>query len=416
MNRTILKQIWNERRSNAWLWAELLLVSVALWVIVDWGYVMWRTYRAPLGFDIENTYLIRVKALTLESELHVADNGKTAGEDLLALVDRLRHRPEVEVVSLSSNSFPYNGSNSWPSLRYDTVSIGGRLIRAVTPDFFRVFRYQNADGSGSQTLADALEENTIIVEENFVKNKSVQELLNMSFYINDDSVQAYRVSAVTKPVRYCDSQPAFSSYYFAALMTEAEIAQFSALGINYIEVCLRLKAGTPAGFDERLMKEVASNYVVGNCYIKSVTPFSKVRTEFMRDDTNDLKTRGYITLFLLVNIFLGIVGTFWFRTQQRRSEMGLRLALGSTRGSLRRLLITESLWILLFAFIPSIVICYNIGLAELSQVWQMKWGLARFLPSLLITFGLMALMIIIGIWYPARQAMKVEPAEALHEE
>jgi len=25
-------------------------------------------------------------------------------------------------------------------------------------------------------------------------------------------------------------------------------------------------------------------------------------------------------------------------------------------------------------------------------------------------------MVMMGIWYPARQAMKIEPAEALHEE
>lgn len=34
----LLKQIWNERRSNGWLWAELLIVFVVLWYIVDWTY------------------------------------------------------------------------------------------------------------------------------------------------------------------------------------------------------------------------------------------------------------------------------------------------------------------------------------------------------------------------------------------
>lgn len=30
--------------------------------------------------------------------------------------------------------------------------------------------------------------------------------------------------------------------------------------------------------------------------------------------------------FLLLNILLGIVGTFWFRTQHRRAESALRIA------------------------------------------------------------------------------------------
>ena len=31
-------------------------------------------------------------------------------------------------------------------------------------------------------------------------------------------------------------------------------------------------------------------------------------------------------------------------------------------------------------------------------------------------FVLTGLMIVIGIWYPARRAMRVQPAEALHDE
>ena len=50
----LLKQIWNERRSNGWLWAELLIVFVVLWYIVDWTYATARTYYEPLGYDITN--------------------------------------------------------------------------------------------------------------------------------------------------------------------------------------------------------------------------------------------------------------------------------------------------------------------------------------------------------------------------
>ena len=51
MIRHLLQLIWNQRKQNAWLWAELLLVSVFLWFLVDYLYVMGRTYTAPLGFD-----------------------------------------------------------------------------------------------------------------------------------------------------------------------------------------------------------------------------------------------------------------------------------------------------------------------------------------------------------------------------
>ena len=36
--------------------------------------------------------------------------------------------------------------------------------------------------------------------------------------------------------------------------------------------------------------------------------------------------------------------------------------------------------------------------------------------TVLVSWLLMALMIVLGIWYPARRAMLVQPAEALHDE
>lgn len=156
--------------------------------------------------------------------------------------------------------------------------------------------------------------------------------------------------------------------------------------------------------------------MVGNTYIKSVESFSDIREMFQRDTIKEVKNRAFIMFFLLANIFLGIIGTFWFRTQQRRSELGLRIALGSNSSGLQHLLLGEGLWILIFAFLPAIIICYNIGYADVTRVWQMEWGMMRFIPAIVVTFVLLALMIIAGIWYPAKQAMKIQPAEALHDE
>jgi putative ABC transport system permease protein len=121
-------------------------------------------------------------------------------------------------------------------------------------------------------------------------------------------------------------------------------------------------------------------------------------------------------LFLLVNIFLGIIGTFWYRTQQRRSELGLRIALGSSLSQLNFLLIGEGLLLLFLAVVPALVVCFHIGHADLTDAWQVEWGFARFASGAALTLLFMALMIVVGIWYPAYQAMKIQPAEALHEE
>lgn len=110
------------------------------------------------------------------------------------------------------------------------------------------------------------------------------------------------------------------------------------------------------------------------------------------------------------------MGTFWFRTRHRRSEIALRMAMGSSRGRIRWQLLGEGLLLLALASIPALIICINMVMADVTftEATDATWG--RFVICVSIVWVLMALMVIAGIWYPASRAMEVQPAEALHDE
>lgn len=55
MYKMILKQLWNERKGNLFIWLEMLVVSIFLWYAADALFVMYRLYSQPLGFNIEHT-------------------------------------------------------------------------------------------------------------------------------------------------------------------------------------------------------------------------------------------------------------------------------------------------------------------------------------------------------------------------
>lgn len=111
-----------------------------------------------------------------------------------------------------------------------------------------------------------------------------------------------------------------------------------------------------------------------------------------------------------------MIGTFWFRTQHRRKEVALRMAMGSTRRGIFLRLIAEGLLLLTLAAVPAAIIALNIGVAELVDVTQLPFDASRFFLALVLSWLLMAVMIVVGVWYPARRAMKIQPAEALHDE
>lgn len=60
MIHSILHQIWNQRRSNGWLFAELLIVFTLMWYCVDVLYGFVHAERQPKGYDLEHVYKIRI--------------------------------------------------------------------------------------------------------------------------------------------------------------------------------------------------------------------------------------------------------------------------------------------------------------------------------------------------------------------
>ena len=414
MSKKIYTQIRNEWHSNWWLALELLLVSVVMWYVVDYMFVITNTYNEPHGFDVSHCYLIEMGKLTDKSSDYIP-NDTLLVEEIETLVDRLRHRPEVEAVSLSANSYPYNGSNSSITIRYDTLLSDYCIVRSVTPDFFRVFRYEGIRGETPEELAQMLSDGNFMASDNLFLSKYDQRLTSFvgkSFFLGNDSAQTFRLIASLNPVRYSDYEPVWSwtSCFVVSLLLRDWYD-------TNLELCVRVKADQDVAFIERLRADSEKQFRIGNVFIADIVPFANIRRDYQMDETIQIRNYLFGMGFLLLNIFLGLLGTFWFRTQQRRSEIALRKALGSTNRDVFRRLLAEGMVILVIATIPAVIVDWNLAYAELNY-WMNGTTLepVRFIITVAITFLLIALMIVLGTYIPARKAMKIEPAEALHDE
>lgn len=412
MNKKLFTQIKNEWRSNLWLVIELLLVSVVMWYIVDYMYVKAMVYNEPRGFDISHCYLVQMGELTDKSPDYVEyENNEARKADVFDMLERLRLRPDVEAASLSQNSYPYNGSNSTTDVTYDTLHAPGWTIRRmVTPDFLRVFRYQGTRGETPEQLAEMIEKGEFLASENLYSKYDVKmtSLVGKRFYLYGDTTSTCRLGAALKNVRYTDYQQASQSYSMVAKQDWYSPMQ---------ELCIRVKEDQDKEFITRLKADSEKLYRIGNIFIADVRSFADIRRNFQQSQSNQLRNYIFGMGFLMLNIFLGLLGTFWFRTQQRRGEIALMKSLGGTDKTVFTRQLTEGVFLLIIATIPAIFIDWNLANAELNA-WMdgSTFGWIRLINAVLISFVLIALMIIVGIWIPARKAMKVQPAEALHDE
>lgn len=418
MNKKLFTQIHNEWRSNLWLALELLVVSVVMWYIIDLLYCRMATYLEPRGFDTEHCYLINMGVLTDKSPDYTpySDTHKQSDE-VRELVERLRRRPEVEVVSLSLSAYPYNGSNGSAEVDYDTLHAPRWTIRRIaTPDFVRVFRYQGARGETSEQLAEILERGDFLASDNLYRKYGVPMTSlvgKKEFYLFGDTTQTYRLGAALQNVRWDDYSQASTSY--------SMVYNMNLLPDDWInadnELCIRVRADRDQNFMENLKADSEKQFRIGNLYISDIKSFKDIRHSFQQGETSEMRNLVVGMGFLLLNIFLGLLGTFWFRTQQRRGEIALHKAMGATDGAVFGRLISEGIFLLLIVTVPAVIIDIVLAHFELNS-WRngttLEWSRLAFCVA--ATFVLIAAMIGIGIGIPARRAMKVQPAEALHDE
>lgn len=398
------------------------MVSVFLWFLVDYLYVMGVTYLSPMGYDIRHTYQIVISDLSEKSPDYIPKEKQecTDGTNLLTILDRIRAYPGVEAVCVTDGGMPYTQGERSLGLTIDLDTVPRYSLWSwVTPEFFEVFRVSGSDGR-STSLDNALKEtNAIVVSKNLAEEYPGISLIGHTAYRGEKKEGVKQViGGISDPVRRHEYTKAEFAFYMPLRLSKIEKGGYDG-EISQLQVCVRVRPDADGDdFPARFRKDMTQQIRLGNLYLLDVQPLSYIRDAFTRamGVENEVKTRVAVACFLLANIFLGIIGTFWFRTEYRKGEMGLRMALGSTRRQLNSIMVGEGVLLLVLAFIPSLAISFNIAHMDLVDTYLLPFTWLRFVICEGVTFVLIVCMIIGGVWYPARSTARLEPAEALHYE
>lgn len=405
-------------RSNGWVLAELFVVFLVMWYLCDSLGCLKYTFYQPLGMDISHVYQLS----TIEGG-ESRDTTLTRVDKYFNLLEKLQALPEVECAALSYFSLPMSGQNSYDRyMANDSVGLNLRML-CVTADYCRVFRMaEDGQRPFAQLPADFYHVMLTQRAYELFKEHVPDFSLDTKLRSGRDTSQVFTQSGIIGSMRtYRYGSDATSVFRrIDRVFSNENFENYSA------QLTFRLKpsADTP-DFRARFNREIASRLDVDNVFVADAVPYTTQQHlfEVMNGDVDRVNTQALVAFFLLVNVFLGLIGTFWYRTRRRRSEIGLRMSMGSTRRNVFYLLMGEGLLLLTMAALPAMFLCYAVAIAEpsvghtaLIATWPVEWSGVRFLSGCVGAWLLMALMVIIGIWFPARRAMKIQPADALHEE
>jgi putative ABC transport system permease protein len=127
-------------------------------------------------------------------------------------------------------------------------------------------------------------------------------------------------------------------------------------------------------------------------------------------------TAALLTAFAAVGVFLtalGVYGVLAFLVSQRVREIGLRMALGATRGSIVRWILSYALRWTAAGFALGLVALFAVG----RRIQSMLYGVTPYDPLTISAISvLLAVMAGIAACAPARRAAALDPAVTLRQE
>lgn len=438
----IIKIIRAERRANLWIWLEMLVVCGLLWFVTDYALAALRAWTRPLNYDIEHVYRLTLATVQKDKDGKRKEMSADQGKTMMQTLDLIAAYSGVEAACLQQWGGHYALRWSQNSIKLDTVVISSVEERIVSPDYFRVFRVYGADGSSPEEMAERfgklhmndlqrdyyLSRNALdyVEKVNGEGRESDRRYIGMSDSISYSLLSIIDGVQSEKSIRYNQTlrglvpdQPrseADKAYYFTLKPITEEYISQNELTSYCVYLRVSPEADTP-DFKERFMKRMKAVTKDDTYPVLAINPVSEDRAGVLADPVRQINNHLAIGFFLLLNIFLGIVGTFWVRTEQRRAEVGIRRVVGSTNRSVFSLMFGEGIILMTLAFLPAAVaawyVMFHTDLCDI-KVFPVGWG--RLLLGLGCTYLQMLLMVFLGTFIPVLRALRVPPTEAIRSE
>jgi len=388
MIRHIFKLIWFKRKSNALMILEIFLAYLVLFAAFSFVIYQLRILEKPLGFKTIDRWMISLEGLQAKDSAEVATI-------MDQLKNELKASPNVESVGFTNSSTPFSNNTSTTGNDDMGFNVSSRIAEA-DEGFGEVMNINIIKGRWFNETDRQSKYRPIVVNELFLKN----------FFPNKNMLDSVIIlDGESKIVGIMDDYRYKGEFDLPTNMSFCYTPHTQGWMYNII---LRMKAGTPIG-EQKTINDIVKNVTKSNSFIIKLL-------ESEREKNSRAKWIPIIALlsicgFLCINIALGLFGVLWFNINKRRSEIGLRRALGAHSSDISKHFLMETLVLAFIAIALGLIFTIQIPLLKVVDIQP-----SIFYESMVWVTVLILILVFICAYFPSRQAAMIHPATALHED
>ena len=442
----IFKTIWANRKQNGFVFAEIILITVLSFFIIDFSAVnIYDNYICRPSNDFERKHLLVGKMMEITSEV------KDPLANVHAFRDYVSALPEVQSAGLVREFIGKDGitfGRCSISVEADSTRCCHASIQSFTLHnrFFETQGLTPIHGSPSaavlsdecpkdgavisRSMARALFGTDQVVGRRIVSWGNNYEKAGKNGVPVYEIMDRYTIAGVMEDFRI----NRFDRYCYSIIVPEEEWAEYRHFNPYLILIRLRPNADADAFVSKYAEQPLFSkrgdvgsglhreSYQIGN--LKTYADcLSQLPRHYSRED----QFSGILLTLLLLNVMLGTLGTYWLQLRRRTEDIGIMRSFGARRRDIFFMVWSEAALLSFAACIIGQVIClqialrtglyegvYNDGTGE-----EVNW-VTQFWPHFFIIGTIQYLIILIivtlGIVVPATHAMYKNPVDALRHE
>jgi putative ABC transport system permease protein len=324
-----------------------------------------------------------------------------------AIFDRLRREPGLDAVVDTQNT-PAGDGNYWN----DRVVIDGKTqehesnFMRVGPGYFKAMDIALLTGRDFDDHDNRAAPHVAVINEAFAKTFFPnQNPIGRTFQIDPvpgDPAPMRQIVGIVKNSKYADLHDTFEPIVFLAYTQSPEKR-------NNVNLVIRSQM-PPAGVISAVTRAV--NEINPGISLTFSTMRAQLDRSLQRDRLMAF-VAGFFGILAAVIATLGLYGVMSYIVARRRTEIGIRIALGAEPHAVTRLITREAGTLVVIGLIAGGALTMIASRSAQSLLFELQpWDATTMALGM---FGLGAVATLAS-WLPARRAARLDPTLALRQE
>jgi putative ABC transport system permease protein len=388
----LFRLIWNKKKQNFLLILELFISFIGLFAGITFLLYPYNNYKLPLGMQPENVWVVNFNAA---DNIKNTDSLQIFRESVKKVLLSIKG---VEDVTYSSGNIPFSGNSSNTDIKYN----GNRTfadIYSVEDNYINILGVKVLEGRWFNTNDDVSRDRPVVIN----------DALKKELFGDEDALGKMVESDAANRMKIVGVVAAFKDESEFEMPGAGIFQRMDTGNMRYHNaMMIKVKQGADAATESMVYKTLSNMIRNANIEIEHLTDMkAKKKGEMMVPRTIFMIIAG----FLIINVALGIFGVLWYNINKRRSEIGLRRAVGATGKAISWQLVVEAI---LLATLSLIIGSFFAIQFPLLGVFDLPAN--NYITAIICSIVFIYVLVIVCALYPGRQAAAIYPAVALHED